>query len=369
MSQTQTYLNQDLYDQFNNALGAADAGAGTGDQYINQFMQAYKNLTGKDATIQEIAPFIQNAGVSAAGLPGNLGYSDLSSLANNYIQQTFPKDVSGYAQQQQTDQLGKTQQTIQDLISKSTATTAADLTNPNSPTYQSFSGLMNNMGITPSSGAFQAGMGGVLGQNAANTANSALTGVTLPALSGIQGLSGFGLQNAQGNSSLSHMNDLSDFGLQQQMSQMLFDKMQPSGFEKGLGYANTASNIFGNVAGGARDLKGTWICTAMVRHGVMTKTEVKTLHDHLYRAFWKRPFKFIGYVLFGRFLVGLAESVKTDWKVWKPSFYQDIMAEKDPIKAVDLYEEAFWNLYKVIKHRLRVKGMIIYDNPEVLHGS
>lgn len=362
MSQTSTYLNQQLYDQFNDALGVADKQAGTGDQYINQFMQAYKNLTGKDATINEIAPFIQNAGISAAALPGNLNYGDLSSLANNYIQQTFPKDVSGYAQQQQTDQLGKTQQTIQDLISKSTATTAADLTNPNSPTYQSFSGLMNNMGITPSAGAFQSGIGGVLGQNAANVGNAALGGVTLPALSGIQGLSGFGLQQAQGNSGLGHINSLGDFGLQAQLASMLADKGNPSGFQNGIGMASSLLGAGGSAAGGAAQAKNafTWICTAMQKDGVLAPSEVYRLHQHLFPSLLRRFWKFMGYFAFGKILVGFANATDIEWHDWRPLFYDRVISEPDSLRAVDLYEQAFWSLAQEVRHRIRVKMTIAY---------
>lgn len=360
MSQTSTYLNQGLYDQFNNALGAADKEAGTGDQYINQFMQAYKNLTGKDATISEIAPFIQNAGISAAALPGNLSFGDLSSLANNYIQQTFPKDVSGYSQQQQTDQLGKTQQTIQDLISKGTAATSADLTNPNSPTYQSFSGLMNNMGITPSAGAFQAGMGGVLGQNAANISNAALGGVTLPALSGIQGLSGYGLQQAQGNSNLGHMTQLGDFGLQQQLAAMLADKAKPSGLQQGIGEGAAIANAGANLLTAGKP-NGTWICTAMRKDGVLAPSEVDRLHQHLFPSLLRRFWKFLGYFAFGKFLVLAANRADIDWHDWRPLFYDRVIAEKDSLKAVDLYEEAFWSLAKEVRHRYRIKMLVIYD--------
>lgn len=345
--ETSTYLNQPLFEQFKAALGDSSFSGGVGNQYIDTFKQAYKNLTGNDPGTPEIAAFIQNAGVSSAGLPGDLSYGDLSSLANNYIQQTFPQQVSGFAQQQQTDQLGKTQQSIQDLISKSTATTAADLTNPNSPTYQSFSGLMNNMGITPSAGAFQSGMGGVLAQNAANVGNAALGGVTLPALSGIQGLSGFGLQQAQGNSNLGHLNQLGDFGLQQQLAQMLQQQSEPSGFEKNLGYANTAANIGGNAAKGTAAMAQiTWVCTAMRENGVLSANDVEQLHDHLYPSKWKRWVKFLGYFLFGKLAVGLANDAGVNWADWRDLFYDRVMAEPDSLKAVALYEEAFWMLVK-----------------------
>lgn len=332
MSQTSTYLNQQLFDQFNSALGQADTNAGTGDQYINQFMQSYKNLTGKDATINEIAPFIQNAGITAAALPGNLGYSDLSSLANNYIQQTFPQQVSGHAQQQQTDQLGKTQQTIQDLIGKQTAATAADLTNPNSPTYQSFSGLMNNMGITPSSGAFQAGMGGVLGQSAANAENAALGGVSLPALSGIQGLSGFGLQQAQGQSGLGHLNDMGDFGLQAGLA----SKLAGSG-----GGSNMLGNIFAGLNTGANVYSAgkqpTWICTKLKNIGLATQLEVEAVHVRLRPSIFRHPIHWLHYLYNAPRLIALCDQASLDWQPVKAVLIDQVLAEPDPEKAWQIY--------------------------------
>lgn len=354
--ETSLYLNPQLYEQFKGALGTNSFYGGVGNQYIDTFRQAFKTLTGNDPTTPDIANFIQNAGVSSAALPGDLSYGDMSSLVNNYIQQTYPQNVSGYAQQQQMDQLGKTQNTIQDLISKQTAATAKDLTDPNSPTYQSFSGLMNNLGITPSSGAFQAGMGGVLGQSAANAENAALGGVTLPVLSGIQGLSGYGLQQAQGQSNLGHLNQLGDFGLQSQLAQMLADQARPSNFQTAIGDTSALLKGVGGAAEGSAALaKVTWICTAMCRAGAMTPEEVNTLHDHLFRALWKKPWKFLGYFLFGKILVGLANSVNTNWNVWKPSFYDDIMRESDPVKAVALYEDAFWTLFSAVRYRLQMK--------------
>ena len=134
--------------------------------------------------------------------------------------------------------------------------------------------------------------------------------------------------------------------LQSQLAQQLGQMAQPSGAQKDLAMAASASQAAGNL---------TWICTAMKKSGILTQNQVNVLHNHLYKAFWKRPFKFIGYFLFGRLLVHLAESVGTSWRAWKPEFYDYVISEPDPAKAVDRYEESFWNLFRVVKMRLGEK--------------
>jgi len=90
---------------------------------------------------------------------------------------------------------------------------------------------------------------------------------------------------------------------------------------------------------------GSWVCTAMKKAGVLTQQEVDALHNHLYPAFWKRPFAFMRYWLIGRPVVWFAESVGIDWNQWKPVFYDNVLTEPIQAKAVDLYERAFWRLF------------------------
>jgi len=331
---------------------------------INDFTQQVQAVTGRPPTPEQISSFFQNQLVPMASQAQPTGYNpilpqDITSSIQQYVPTAFAGDIQGYQQQQQTDALNKNISTGEGLIDRVMGNYAKNLTDKNNPMYQAFAGNMNNLGITPDSGAFQAGLGGNLANQANNLQSQLMGTLGFPALGGIQNLSGqanYNLQNsapgAQANLTGQQQN-LSDFGRMQAMAQYLQRQMEPSGFEKNLGYAGGAAQAAQGLGTGlAAAHQLTWICTAMVNHGVMTRSEVDALHKHLYKAFWKRPLKFVGYILFGRLLVALAEFVRTDWRVWKPNFCEDVMAEKDPAKAVDLYAESFWNLYRVVRDRL-----------------
>lgn len=341
------------------------------DKGINDFTQQVQAVTGRAPTADEISNFFQNQLVPMASQAQPGGYNpinpqDITSAIQQYVPTAFAHDIQGYQQTQQSNALNQNIQTGQGLIDQVMGNYSKNLTDPNNPLYQQFAGNMNNLGITPSSGAFQAGLGGNLA-NHANDLQSQLMGTLgFPSLQGIQGLSGQANRNLQGSAPMAQQNlttqqnSLGDFGRMQAMAQYLQNQMEPSGFDKNLGRAAGAANALQGVGTGMGAASAaTWICTAMVKAGVMTKDEVKELHDHLYKAFWFKPFKFLGYLLFGKFLVYLAQSVNTDWRIWKPAFYQDVMAEPDPIKALNLYEQAFWDLLKVIRERKKVLCSII----------
>lgn len=321
-------------------------------QMSDQFSGMFRNAVGRDPNPDELSSMFENIGGAVGSSPSgfsNTSYADFQNLFNPYIQNTYGQQIQQNQQQQQQTQLGTAQQQIQDLIKKQVSSTASDLTNPNSPTYQAFSGQMNNLGITPSSGAFQAGLGATLGQAGANDISAALGGVSLPAISGqmatAQAPYQMSMQNMYpGLSSYGgRQNDIYDFMLQSDLGQKLFDQSQPSGFEKGLGYANSASNIVSNLAS---TKKNTWICTAMWKNKVLASDEVDRLHNHLFKSFFKKFWKFMGYFAIGRFVVLLAEINNVNWEEWRPLFYDRVISEKDSLKAVDLYEDAFWTLTK-----------------------
>lgn len=97
----------------------------------------------------------------------------------------------------------------------------------------------------------------------------------------------------------------------------------------------------------------TWICTAMRKAGVMTQEEIDLLHDHLYRAAIFKPWTFIKYFVLGKPLVFLCGIVSIEWRPWKLLFYDMVMAERNPIKAVEMYERYFWELAETAWHRFR----------------
>lgn len=307
------------------------------------FNQQFQNLVGRPPTPQESNDFSNNALYSAWNAPGDLSYSDTSNLVNNYLQNTFSPQIAQNQQQQQQSQLGQTQNTIQNLIQKQVGATASDITNPNSPTYQSFAGNLNNLGITPSSGAFQAGLGGQLGQTASNAINSALGAVSLPAISGIQGLTSLPMNISQNYADLSHLNQLQDFGMQSDLARQLGSQSGPSGFQQGMAGLNTGANVAGGVSS---FMKPTWICTAMWRSQVLLASEVDLLHHHLFKMFFRKFLKFLGYFVLGKFVVLQAQRSQVNWEAWRQLFYDRVIAEPDAAKALELYEEAFWRLFK-----------------------
>lgn len=336
---------------------------GLSDKAIQDFTTQVQAVAGRPPTADEINQFFSSQlnPMTQQSQPG--GYDpihpqDITSAIQQYVPTAFSQPIQDYQQTQQTNALNKNIASGEDLISKAMGQFSGNLTDPNNPMYQQFSGNMNNLGITPSSGAFAAGLGGTIANQGNQLQQQLMSSLGFPALKGIQGISDQANQNLQGAAPLAQANltkqqtDLGDFGRMQAIAQMLQQQMEPSTAQKDIGMASGAANAFGNLTKGGATMAGmTWICTAMVNHGVMTKAEVKTLHDHLFKAFWKKPFKFVGYFVFGKLLVLLAESVRTDWRVWKPSFYQDVMAEADPVKALALYEEAFWHLYSVARYR------------------
>jgi hypothetical protein len=352
MDQISTYLPQDIYDQFTGALGASSTASGVGDQYINQFRQAYKNLTGTDPGVQDIQNFVQQAGVSSAGLPGDLSFQDLSSLANNYVQQTYPNQVSQYSQQQQTDQLGKTSGLINNLVSSVTGNAAKLFSDPKSDVYRSFSGAMNNMGITPSSGAFQAGAGGALAGTANDAINKALETVGIPAIGGIQGQSNMPFQMAGNQNGLGHLNELGDFGLKAAYDQLAARDAAPSGLDKGLGYGASFLGAAGSAGQGigAASQVTSYICKELIARGLIFEQDMHDFHAHIMpamfqkgRAFWKYAMD-AGWLAFA---INRREDSAEIWKTFKPDLFDRVMTELDPCKAVDLYSEACMRLCQI----------------------
>lgn len=317
------------------------------DQYGNDFVQQFTNSVGRAPTTDEINQFFQQAVTPVAGTQAGLSGTDPNAVVQQYIPQAFQSQI----QQNNAAKLPNLESEISNLATTVGDQTAANLADPKSQAYQQFSGQMNNFGITPSSGAFQAGEGEAVGNAASQTMEQLISSLGGGAIAGnqspsFQNLYGLGQQANQGMTGYNQQ--LNDFNIQSSLAQKLADQSQPSAFATDLGYANTASNILGNLGGGAASAKKaglTWICTAMNRSRVMTIQEINLLHNHLYKALWKKPFKFLKYLLLGRIIVYLAEKRGVYWPLWKERFYDDVMAEKDPVKAVDLYEKSVWDLY------------------------
>lgn len=308
---------------------------------LQLFGQSYYNMTGKNPTSDDYNNFLKQGLMGAPN--SSLGnYSDMSNLANNYVQNTYSPQIADYQKQQQQTQLGQTQQTIQDLVNKQTQSTTADLTNPTGPTYGQFSGMMNNMGITPSSGVFQAGLGGVIGQNAANAENQALGQVSLPAISGMQNTANYPFQIAGNNSDMSHINSEQDFGLQAQLAQILAKEGQPSGTQNMFGMATGAAGGAGSLLqGGSSAYNATsYVCKELIKRDLICQEDMDDFHVHIMPAMFKKGRAFWKYAVDGWRLVEAVNKKGLDWKVFKPLLFDRVMEEPDPCKAVDLYADA-----------------------------
>src|SRR5690242_1054378 len=146
------------------------------------FQQQFQNLVGRPPTPDELGSFQSQAMTSAINAPGDLSYGDASGIANSYIQNAFGPQAAAYQKQQQTEQLGQSQNQMQDIINKTMGNTASALSDPNSKIYQQLSGSMNNLGISPSSGAFQAGVGSTIANIGMDAANAGLQTIGIPGI-------------------------------------------------------------------------------------------------------------------------------------------------------------------------------------------
>lgn len=326
----------------------------------DQFAGMFKNMTGRDPGDDDMSKMFQSLGGEVGGSAlgfGGTGFSEFQNLMNPYIQNTYGKDIQNYQTQSQSDNLNKTSTMVQDLVNKTMGNTAAAFSDPTSKIYQTFSGGMNNLGITPSSGAFQAGAGSTIANSGLEAANAGLSSVGLPQIANIAGTANapyaMSMQNMYpGLNSYGKRNgDMYDFNLQSELGQRMADQMAPGWAEKyAMPLATATIQAGGNV--GSKAVSPTWICTELKNRGLLSDLEVDSLHSHLYKAFWKCPLKFVQYIAFGKLLVWLGNSTGTDWAVWKPEFYDYIIEEADPLGAVRKYESACWSLFSNVRRRL-----------------
>lgn len=254
------------------------------------------------------------------------------------------QDQLNKAPQQEADALQKQIPIIQNLINSQTQATAQDLTNPNSPTYQSFSGMMNNMGITPSSGAFQAGMGGVLGQNASQAINSALGSVGLPIASGYAQGSMAPFNSAMGRPDQLFQHGLSvqDFLMQSDLAKSLSNSGNPSGAQNILSMATGSAQGGGSLLQGASAAKNatSYVCKELIKRDLLCESDMDDFHFHIMPAMFKKGRAFWKYAMDGYKLVQAVNKRGLNWAAFKPLLFDRVMDEPDACKAVDLYADA-----------------------------
>jgi hypothetical protein len=328
-----------------------------------QFAAMYQNLTGQAPTSDVMNSFYSNIGTGILNSPGGESGSNYASdqaLITPYIQNTYGPQITANQTAQQNTALAGTQATDQNLVNQMNTNTQDFLTSPQST--QAIEGNLNNSGML-NSGGYTNDLASLMSQGALQNQNSVLQGVTIPAsnnlLSTLSSPYGQTVQNS--NSNLTGyggtQNGIQNFDMESSLAQLLASQGQPSSLQSILGLATGSAGGAGSLlSGGAQAYKATWICTAMQRDGVLMKSEVTRLHDHLFPAFWPRFWKFMGYFVFGKLLVLAANSVGVDWSVCRPMFYDRVIAEPDSVKALDLYESAFWSLV----HEVRGKMTLCY---------
>jgi hypothetical protein len=328
------------------------------DQYGNDFTQQFQNAVGRPPTAAEINQFYSQAVspvlASSAGFSG----TDPNAIVQQYVPQAFQSQI----QQQQQSQIPNLEKQISNVSSDVGSKTAAQLADPSSSAYQAFSGSMNNLGITPASGAFQSGEGAAVGNAASNTMQSLLSSLGGGAIAGNQSptfssLYGTG-QNAGTGINTSNQ-DMNQFNLEASLAQSLNNGSGGGGWGQGalqgaLGGGGVGAHFgpWGALAGaaggaglgaasGGKGGGGTsYVCFEMIKRGLITDGDMDDFHLHIMPAMFKKGRAFWKYAVDGWRLVEAVNTKGLDWKVFRPLLFDRVMEEPDPCKAVDLYADA-----------------------------
>lgn len=327
--------------EYNYLTGAGYGGKSQGliQKQSDAFTQTFTNLMGRAPTDQETSQFFQQQYVGQ----GHPDLIDPYSAAQAYTTNAFGPQIAKYNQQQQTSQLGTSESQIQDIINKTMGNTASQFSDPNSELYQSFSGQMNNQGISPSSGAFQAGAGSTIASAGLQAANQGLTDVGIPAINNIAGVSNNPYQSALSGPQMyeQQTQDMNNFELQSELAKMLASQGQPSSAQNILGMASGSAQGAGSLLQGASAAKGTsYVCKELIKRGLLCESDMDDFHAHIMSAMLKKGRAFWKYAMDGWKLVDAANRVGVDWKEYKPLLFDRVMAESDAGKAVDLYADA-----------------------------
>lgn len=311
------------------------------NQYEIDFSQQFQNATGRPPTADEINQFYSQAVAPVIGTSAGFSGTDPNAIAQQYIPQAFQQQI----QQNQAAQLPKLETQISDLASGIGAKTAAQFSDPNNPIYQAFSGGANNLGISPSSGAFQAGIGSTIGNAENSTIQSLLSSLGGASIGGnqpqtLQGLQGQGQTAA--DSMMTRNNNLSDFNLQADLAKQLSDMGQPSGVQNALGMASSsAQGVGGLLQGGAAAKNATsYVCKELIKRGLLCESDMDDFHIHIMPAMFKKGRAFWKYAMDAWKLVDAANKVGIDWSIYKPLLFDRVMDEPNACNAVDLYADA-----------------------------
>lgn len=315
------------------------------DQYGTDFAQQFQNAVGRPPTADEINQFYQQAVMPVGSTQAGFSSTDPTAVAQKYIPQAFQSQI----QENQAAQIPKLEQQIGDLSANVGKQTAAQLSDPSSDTYRMFSGVLNNMGITPSSGAFQSGLGSTIGNAATQTMQQLLGNLGGGAIAGNQSpsfssLYGTGQQAGQGMNAYNQ--SLNDFNIQAALAKQLADESQPSTAMKDIAMAQGASKALmglGTAAGPAATAT-SYVCKALIAHGLATESDLDLLHFKTIPAVFQKARAFWWYATHAKELVAIAERDGLDWRMWRKWFLDDPISKSDPVEAVEEYITAYESL-------------------------
>lgn len=372
---------QDRY--VNQAAGAWHSGemSNSLEQGVQQgtqlFKQTFRQLMGRDPTQDELGSYQVNALAGALPNGQNPGYGDLSGLAHSYINNQYGDQIAAAQQQKQTqaaqDQLKQTFSQGTDLVNQLNQSSQNYLMSPESQAQ--IQGGLNNRGML-NSGAYSQTLAGLMAQGANQNQASVLQGVGVPALSNIQGLSSisgnpYNQSMSQGQGAINDLNGIRNFNWEADLAKILGQTGQPSSAQNIMGMASGAAQgagALGQGAGGAKSATQSYVCREMKKRRLLCESDLEDFYLHMFPAVWKKARAFWHYKINGQKLVD-AVNRKPDadliWKTMKPLLFDGVMAERDPIKAVNNFASACEHLCGITDYSLwdkKVYSSSIFDS-------
>lgn len=374
LSQQQGFNQQSQQDQQGLNQGAVGQQQGFNQDYINQLMginSTQNDLLGQRMQSQRDQLMNQLTN-GPEGEAFRQKYNSLGLLNSGAFNTGLSNQFGNLAYQQQQDILnqGINQQ---NQLASATGQGASALSSLGSQGLGLSSGI-NSQGLGSLSSLGSQGLAdqtsnqnqglaaslGLLGQNFQNQTNLGVGGLAAqqealqtPINQGItqfnnQQTNGLGLQNALMNRTF----NVDDFNQQSILGQLLAEQAKPSALQSAMGLASSGGQAAGGIGQGYSATK-SYICREMIKRGLLCESDFEDFYVHLFPAIIRKGRAFWNYYLYGQELVEIANRVYPSWASdMKPLFFDRVMNEKDPIKAVDLYSKALRKLCLLVAPHL-----------------
>lgn len=357
-SQGQTYLSAN--PQYDPAVQASSSATPTAPTPITPTVSTNPPSVSPDTPPLPVIP-----GLSTPQTPVNTStvpQTDISPFIPTTSQQQ--QDVVNQAIGQSQGVAGQNLQQLQGLISPYISQQFSQYTDPNSSSFQSLTGQLNNAGVA-SGGAFPQALADklapLISQGALNLGQEALA----PSFINQQSLinQGAGVQSNLGLDPLQRYVEQQNFQQQSQLANQLAQQGASSQFGSGIGGlvggglgawggglagAGTAvggpggaligamlGSGAGKAAGGGAS--GTWICGHLKKLGLATNEEVESVHVRLRPSIFRHPIHWLHYYHSAPRLILLADSALVDWKAVKEVLIDAVLDEPDSEKSWQIY--------------------------------